>query len=68
LLWKRLLPMEFSLIERDVFEEMARSAGFGVVALYGSYDRAPFDPDRSPVMIWVLEKPPVSRRRAQGLP
>ena len=24
--------------------------------LYGSYDRAPFDPLRSPVMIWELSR------------
>lgn len=54
--WKRLLPMEFSLIERDAFERMALSAGFRIADLYGGYNRAPFDPDRSPVMIWVLEK------------
>jgi SAM-dependent methyltransferase len=56
LLWKRLLPMEFAFVEKDAFEAMARSAGFRVGELYGAYDRAPFDPVRSPVMIWVLEK------------
>jgi SAM-dependent methyltransferase len=54
--WKRLLPMEFSLIERGAFERMAQSAGFRVADLYGGYNRAPFDADRSPVMIWMLEK------------
>jgi SAM-dependent methyltransferase len=54
--WKRLLPMEFAFVERDAFERMAREAGFRVAELYGSYDRAPFDSVRSPVMIWVLEK------------
>ncbi len=56
LLWKRLLPMEFAFVERDAFEQMARDAGFSVVRLYGSYDRAPFDPARSPVMIWELAR------------
>ena len=56
LLWKRLLPMEFAFVEKEAFEDMARSAGFRVAGLFGSYDRAPFDPDRSPVMIWSLEK------------
>jgi SAM-dependent methyltransferase len=56
LLWKRLLPMEFAFVERDAFERMARNAGFRVARLYGSYDRAPFDPVESPVMIWLLEK------------
>lgn len=54
--WKRLLPMEFAFVERDAFEGMARDAGFRVTEIYGSYDRAPFDPVRSPVMIWALEK------------
>lgn len=56
LLWKRMLPMEFAFVEKDAFEAMAKSAGFRVVDLYGTYDRAPFDPVRSPVMIWRLEK------------
>lgn len=56
LLWKRLLPMEFAFVEKDAFEEMARGAGFRVTGLFGSYDRAPFDPERSPVMIWSLAK------------
>jgi len=53
---KQLLPMEFELIEKDSFESMAQDAGFRIVELYGSYDRSPFDADRSPVMIWVLQK------------
>jgi SAM-dependent methyltransferase len=56
LVWKRLLPMEFSLVERDGFEAMARSVGFRVTQLYGNYDRTPFEPAVSPFMIWVLEK------------
>lgn len=54
---KRLLQMKFAFVEKDEFEQMARSSGFRIVQLYGSYDRAPFDPAQSPVMIWVLEKP-----------
>lgn len=56
LTWKRLLPMEFAFVERDEFAQMAVGAGFRVVQLYGNYERAPFDPVSSPVMIWVLEK------------
>lgn len=56
LLWKRLLPMEFAFVEKDAFERMALEAGFRVTQLYGGYDRAPFDPEKSPVMIWCLEK------------
>lgn len=35
---------------------MAQSAGFRVVDLHGSYDGATYDPDKSPVMIWSLER------------
>jgi hypothetical protein len=54
--WKQVLPMEFAFIERQAFQTMAQETGFSVADLYGSYDRAPFDPERSPVMIWGLEK------------
>jgi len=53
---KRALPMEFEFIERDHFEAMAMDAGFHVLNLYGNYDRSPFDAERSPVMIWVLQR------------
>jgi SAM-dependent methyltransferase len=56
LLEKRLLQMKFAFVEKDEFEQMAQSAGFHVAQLYGSYDRDPFDPAQSPVMIWRLEK------------
>ncbi|MBZ5500347.1 MAG: class I SAM-dependent methyltransferase [Acidobacteriia bacterium] len=61
---KQLWPMEFVLVEKDQFELMARDAGFDVLQLYGSYDRSPFDAIRSPVMIWILQKPdaPAARR------
>lgn len=57
LAWKRSFPQEFELIERGAFEEMAISAGFRVLQLHRNYERAPFDPARSPFMIWVLAKP-----------
>jgi len=51
------LPTVYEVaILRERFEGMARDEGFQVAALYGSYDRSAFEPDRSPVMIWVLEK------------
>ncbi len=53
---KRLLQMKFAFVEQHEFEPMARDAGFRIAQLYGGYDRAPFDPAQSPVMIWVLEK------------
>lgn len=65
---KQLLPMEFDLIEKARFESMASEAGFRVVNLYGGYDRSPFDADRSPVMIWVLEKGETQASAASGAP
>ncbi|MCI0691798.1 class I SAM-dependent methyltransferase [candidate division KSB1 bacterium] len=56
LLEKRLLQMKFAFVEKDEFEQMAQSVGFRVAQLYGNYDRTPFDPAQSPVMIWRLEK------------
>jgi SAM-dependent methyltransferase len=53
---KQLLAMEFAFVEKGHFESMARDAGFRVLDLYGDYDRSPFDANRSPVMIWILEK------------
>lgn len=59
---KRLLEIRFRLIERDEFEALAREAGFRVAQLYGNYHTggaAPndFNPESSPFMIWVLERP-----------
>lgn len=56
LIWKQLLAMEFTLVGRAEFEGMARSAGFRVASLYGSYERAEFDPATSAYMIWVLKQ------------
>jgi SAM-dependent methyltransferase len=55
--WRRLLPMEFELIERQAFEGMAVGVGFRPAEMYGSWERVPFDPVASSLMIWVLEKP-----------
>jgi hypothetical protein len=48
--------MEFAFVERDAFARMATDAGFRLLQLYGNYDRTPFDPASSPVMIWLLGK------------
>lgn len=52
--WKRMLPMEFELIEKDRFEALATAAGFRVLDLYGDYRRGPFVAGTSPVQVWVL--------------
>ena len=51
---KRLLQINFVLLQREEFETLAKSAGFKVLALYGDYSYAPFDDETSPYMIWVL--------------
>jgi SAM-dependent methyltransferase len=66
LAWKRLLPMEFQFVEREDFAAMAAQAGFRIEQLYGNYERAPFDPVTSPVMIWVLQKPAEPDAAADG--
>ncbi|HSO27418.1 MAG TPA: class I SAM-dependent methyltransferase [Anaerolineales bacterium] len=53
---KRLLATNFNLLTRERFDEMASAAGFTSQALYGDYQRADFDVENSPYMIWVLEK------------
>ena len=53
---KRLLQINFVLLQREEFETLARSAGFKVLALYGDYAYTPFEDETSPYMIWVLGK------------
>lgn len=53
---KRLLQINFVLLQREAFETLAKSAGFKVLALYGDYSYTPFDEETSPYMIWVLRK------------
>jgi predicted RNA methylase len=50
--------LTFRLLDRAQFEAMATAAGFEVEALYGDYQRAPFEEESSPYMIWVLRKAP----------
>jgi len=56
LIWKRLLPMEFSLIEHESFESMASDVGFRIDRVYGDYQRSPFEPATSPAMVFLLQK------------
>jgi SAM-dependent methyltransferase len=53
---KRWLDVRFRLVEVGEFRSMAEGAGFSVERLYGEYDRAPFDPEMSPVTVWTLSK------------
>jgi SAM-dependent methyltransferase len=51
---KRFVELRFYLHTRDTLEALVQAQGYQVLALYGDYERAPFDPTRSPFMIWVL--------------
>ena len=53
---RSVLPVRFCLVDRLTFESLVADAGFAVESLVGSYDRAPFDDDQSPVMIYRLKK------------
>jgi hypothetical protein len=48
--------MNFVLPQREEFENLAKAAGFKVLALYGDYTYSPFEDEISPHMIWVLSK------------
>lgn len=52
---KRFSALTFHLLEKNVFEQLITKAGFKVVNLYGDYAYAPFDAEKSPVMIWKLK-------------
>ncbi len=65
---ERTVPVRFALIERQDFERLAAEAGFEREAMWGDYDRAPFDPDESPFMIWALRRPSRRNRIPRGPP
>lgn len=45
------LPVQFSLIEFDVFQNLLQSAGFSILEVFGNYDFSPFLPESSPYII-----------------
>jgi hypothetical protein len=53
---QRMQTVRFSLIGYQDFGEMAHASGFVASDVYGDYERSPFDAERSPYMIWMLEK------------
>lgn len=52
---KTMLDVRFRLVEKDEFAALATEAGFTVTALYGNYDRSPFEEGSSSFMIWELK-------------
>jgi hypothetical protein len=63
---RTLLELAYRLTESDEFAELARSAGFRVVSLYGGYSHSAFQQDASPDQVWVLEKPVWGGSKAGG--
>lgn len=53
---KRFVELRFYLHSKETFESLAQSQGYRVVALYGDYERAAFQPEKSPFLVWVLCK------------
>ncbi|MHB9108359.1 MAG: class I SAM-dependent methyltransferase [Armatimonadota bacterium] len=57
IMWqKTMLDVRFRLVEKDEFAALAIEAGFTVAALYGNYDRSPFEEQSSPFVIWELTR------------
>jgi hypothetical protein len=52
---KRFVGIQFFVHFRETFETWVLSQGYKVMALYGDYERAEFQPE-SPFMIWILGK------------
>ncbi len=50
------LPLQFSLIEFDVFQELIQSVGFFIEEVFGNYNRSPFDPETSPYIVVCTRK------------
>jgi SAM-dependent methyltransferase len=53
---KRSLDLQFYLHDHDSFEKLAHACGFETYRLYGDYSWSEFDPEKSPLMIWLLTK------------
>lgn len=51
---RRATELRFAMLAKDEFEDLAREAGFHVLALYGDYACGEFRPESSPFMIWSL--------------
>ncbi len=50
--------VHFGLLSYSEFQSLAEAAGLVPVRVYGHYSRVSFDPDKSPVMIWILRGRP----------
>lgn len=53
---ERTLALDFSLVDRARFEELAAEAGFRVESLAGGFRGEPFEDKASAQMVWTLAK------------
>ena len=58
---RRVLEVNFYLFDKHEFESLLADTGFSVEALYGDYDRHPFEDATSPFMIWNLRRSATER-------
>ena len=52
-----MVELHYRVVEKREFEELAAAAGLQQEALFGDYQRAEFQEESSPFMIWILRKP-----------
>jgi SAM-dependent methyltransferase len=52
------VDVHFRLVSYSEFQSLAEAAGLVPVRVYGHYSRVSFEPDKSPVMIWILRGRP----------
>ena len=53
---KRFMDIQFSILEKEMFEALIKEVGFKVLAMYGDYTYGKFQPLESPFIIWILGK------------
>ena len=51
----KVVDLRFYMHTVTSFGRLVSETGFRIGALYGDYDRTDFEPERSPVMIWILQ-------------
>jgi hypothetical protein len=56
MLRRRHIELQFALIEYHMFRVLAGTTGFKLRAVYGDYDKSPFQEQTSPFIIAVMER------------
>jgi SAM-dependent methyltransferase len=54
---KRMMELRFRLTPKEAFEDLLKITGYCIKSTYGDYEYNEFDPETSPSMVWILEKP-----------